>query len=88
MNYEIKHFPDEHKFVTEVEGETATVVYKLFDKYLDIIYTYVPTSIGGRGVAAALVEAAYTYAKENGMVPQATCSYAVLWLRRHPEFLK
>lgn len=87
MDYEITHFPEQKKFVTEVEGETAWVEYTTYENYLSIIHTYVPRPIGGRGIAAALVKATYTYARENGMAPQATCSYAVLWLRRHPEFM-
>ena len=44
-----------------------------------------PQPIEGRGIAAALVKAAYAYALANGMKPKATCSYAVKWLERHPE---
>jgi len=40
----------------------------------------------GRGIAATLVETAYKYAKKQGLRPLATCSYAVVWLKRHPEF--
>ena len=87
MEYEITHFPEKNKFVTEVDGETAYVEYTIYENYLNIAHTYVPREIGGRGVAAALVEATYKYALEKGLKPQATCSYAVLWLRRHPEFL-
>lgn len=87
MDYEITHLPEKNKFVAQVDGETAWVEYTIYKEYLNILHTYVPREIGGRGVASALVETAYTYARENGMTPQATCSYAVLWLRRHPEFM-
>ncbi|MFR3100756.1 MAG: GNAT family N-acetyltransferase, partial [Parabacteroides distasonis] len=53
---------------------------------LDIIHTIVPKNLEGRGIAATLVETAYKYAKEQGLRPLATCSYAVVWLKRHPEF--
>ena len=39
-----------------------------------------------RGVAAALVKAAYDYALSEGLTPVATCAYAVAWLQRHPEY--
>ena len=45
-----------------------------------------PGEISGRGIASALVKAAYDYALANGLVPVATCSYAVVWLERHPEY--
>lgn len=88
MEYHITHLPRKNRFVTEVDGETGYVEYTIYEDYLNIAHTYVPREIGGRGVAAALVEATYTYALENNLKPQATCSYAVLWLRRHPEFMK
>lgn len=88
MEYEITHLPEKNKFVTRVDGETGYVEYAIYEDYLNIAHTYVPHAIGGRGVAAALVEATYKYARENRLTPQATCSYAVLWLRRHPEFMK
>ena len=49
-------------------------------------YTIVPSEIGGRGIASALVKAAYDFALENALKPIATCSYAVVWLQRHPEY--
>ena len=58
---------------------------RLLGDSLDIIHTIVPRPIEGRGIAAALVKAAYAYAIANGMKPKATCSYAVKWLERHPE---
>jgi predicted GNAT family acetyltransferase len=49
-------------------------------------HTLVPPEIGGRGVAAALVDALVADAKEEGfkIVPQ--CSYVEAQFRRHPEW--
>ena len=80
MNYEIIHQPEQKLFKTEVDGRTAFVQYRLIGDSLDIIHTIVPQPIEGRGIAAALVKAAYEYASANGMKPKATCSYAVKWL--------
>lgn len=85
MEYVITHQPEQNLFKTEVDGRTAFVQYRLLGDYLDIIHTIVPPPIEGRGIAAALVKAAYDYALANGMKPKATCSYAVRWLERHPE---
>ena len=81
MDYEIIHQPEQKLFKTEVDGRTAFVQYRLIGDSLDIV----PQPIEGRGIAAALVKAAYAYALANGMKPKATCSYAVKWLERHPE---
>jgi predicted GNAT family acetyltransferase len=49
-------------------------------------HTLVPPEIGGRGVAARLVEALIADAREEGnkIVPQ--CSYVEALFRRHPEW--
>lgn len=85
MDYEIIHQPEQQLFRTEVDGRTAFVQYRLIGDYLDIIHTIVPPPIEGRGIAGALVKAAYDYALASGLKPKATCSYAVRWLERHPE---
>lgn len=85
MEYEIIHQPEQKMFKTEVDGRTAFVQYRLLGDHFDIIHTIVPKPIEGRGIAAALVKAAYAYAVANGMTPKATCSYAVKWLERHPD---
>ena len=87
MDYKIIHQPEENLFKTEVDSQTAFVQYRLLGDYFDIIHTIVPKPLEGKGVAAALVKAAYEYAVAHGMKPKATCSYAVKWLERHPEML-
>ena len=87
MDYMITHHTDKKRFETQVDGVTAFVQYRFSGNKLDIIPTIVPPVIGGRGIAAVLVKYAYDYAIENGMKPQATCSYAVAWLHRHPDYV-
>ncbi|RGU23028.1 GNAT family N-acetyltransferase [Bacteroides cellulosilyticus] len=82
----IEHFPEKKVFQTVVDGETARLMYHVADGALDVRHTIVPGEIGGRGIASALVKAAYDYALANELVPVATCSYAVKWLEKHPEY--
>ncbi|SEG21860.1 GNAT family N-acetyltransferase [Parabacteroides chinchillae] len=86
MEYQIVHYPEKHRFETEVDGIKAYVEYRLYDGGLDILHTVVPRPIEGRGIAAALVKHAYDYARSNRLRALATCSYAVVWLNRHPEY--
>lgn len=87
MEYIIEHDPDRHLFFTEVENRSAFVEYELRENdVLDITHTIVAKPIQGRGIAAALVKAAYDYALEHALKPHATCSYAVVWLERHAEY--
>ena len=85
MEYKIVHQPELRLFKTELEGRVAFVEYRLLDNCFDIVRTFVPKPIEGRGIASALVKMAYDYASQNGWKPIASCSYAVLWLKRHPE---
>lgn len=49
-------------------------------------HTLVPPEIGGRGVAAALVEALVADAREQGFTIVPQCSYVDAQFRRHPEW--
>ena len=82
----IQHLENRHRFYVEVDGHTAHVDYSIEPGILDIRHTVVPEEIGGRGIASALVRATYDYARSVGLKPVATCSYAVKWLEKHPEY--
>ena len=49
-------------------------------------HTLVPAEIGGRGVAAALVDALVADARTEGFRIRPQCSYVVAAFRRHPEW--
>lgn len=83
---EITHNPQQNTFLTKIDGYTAYVIYTIANGQLDIRHTIVPPEIGGRGIAGQLVKATYDYALEQHLEPVATCSYAVVWLQRHPEY--
>ena len=87
MEYEIKHSAAEHRFCIELDGHTGYVEYSISEGKFDILHTIVPAEIGGRGIAGALVKAAYDFALGHGLKPAATCSYAAKWLERHPGYL-
>jgi uncharacterized protein len=71
-----------------VEGSDAIgrLTYQRRGNTLVADHTIVPPEIGGRGVAARLVEALVADAREAGdrIVPQ--CSYVEAAFRRHPEW--
>lgn len=49
-------------------------------------HTLVPTAIGGRGVAARLVDALVADAREQGFRIDPACSYVEAAFRRHPDW--
>ena len=60
--------------------------YSLTDAVMTITHTGVPPQVGGRGIAAALVQAAMEAAREEGWRVVPACSYAAAWLQRHPGY--
>ena len=55
------------------------------DGTMVIVHTEVPPTLEGRGIAAALVRAAFAYAREHGLKVMPACSYVRAYVRRHPE---
>jgi predicted GNAT family acetyltransferase len=49
-------------------------------------HTGVPRELEGRGIAAALVETALTWAREQGYKVVPLCSYVRRYIGRHPEW--
>lgn len=86
LPYAIHHDELKQQFYTEVDGHQAYVAYTVHDGALDVRHTFVPAEIGGRGIASVLVEEAFQYGLAIKLKPMATCSYAVTWLKRHPEY--
>ena len=79
---------DHGEYRATVEGSDAIgrLTYQRRGDTLVADHTLVPPEIGGKGVAAKLVEALIADARESGdkIVPQ--CSYVEAAFRRHPEW--
>jgi len=72
-----------------VEGESAEGVLTWREAAPGVVvadHTLVPGAIGGRGVAARLVEALVAEARERGWKIVPACSYVAAQFRRHPEW--
>ena len=83
MNTRVKHYEDLRRFEVQVNGHTAYLTYSIRGRIMDVLHTYVPRPIRDRGIASALVEAAYRYAQEEDLSCQATCPYARTWLNEN-----
>ena len=82
----IAHDEGRRRFSTVVDGVEGRVDYTREGDVLTITHTYVPTLIGGRGIAGALVKAALDYAREAGLRVNPRCSYADAWMRKHAGY--
>ena len=84
-NPTIVHDAAAGRFETSVEGGLAECVYRLGAGVMNIVHTEVPPQSEGRGIAAALVQAALDHARAAGLKVRPSCSYVRSWMRRHPE---
>lgn len=87
-NFSLRHAPDKYRYEL-LDGDhligTAGYLPDSEDKVWDFNSTHVSDEYGGRGLAAHLVNFALTDAKSSGHHIKATCSYVVVYLRKHPE---
>lgn len=86
MMHEIEHEPAAHRFSTTVQNHLCVLEYDLAGSVMTITHTRVPEAVGGQGIAANLTKVALQTARDHQwqVVPQ--CSYAAVYIKRHPEY--
>lgn len=82
----IVHRPEIGRFETHVEGLQCEADYRLDGQVMHMTHTGVPSELGGRGIAAALVEQALQWAQAQGYKVNPICSYVQAYIRRHPQW--
>ena len=86
--FDIQHDERTPRLQTVVDGQRCVLVYSLGGPggtLMTIDHTGVPAPVGGRGIAAALVEAAFALARQRGWKVDPACSYSAVWAQRHPD---
>jgi predicted GNAT family acetyltransferase len=86
MALDIRHLTSAHRFEATVDGFLCELDYQLQDRVMTITHTGVPSEVGGRGIAGELVRTAMDTARREGWKVVPACSYARVWMERHPEF--
>ena len=85
MPLAIEHLPQQGRFQAIVDGRRCVCDYRLVGSVMYMTHTEVAPELEGRGIAAALVEAALAHARANGLKINPLCSYVRGYMRRHPE---
>lgn len=68
-------------------GKTlAEVTFSQEGEDLELDHTFVDPSLAGRGIAGKLVEAAAEKLRREGRKARITCSYAVHWFEKNPQW--
>ncbi|MGH6624371.1 MAG: GNAT family N-acetyltransferase [Burkholderiaceae bacterium] len=83
--FPIRHNTESGRFEATIEGLLCRADYRMHGDTMMLVHTEVPPHLEGRGIAAALVAAAFQYAKDKGFDVLPVCSYVRAWTRRHPE---
>lgn len=81
----ISHDQSAQRFTTQVDGCLAQLDYTLAGDVMTITHTRVPPAIGGRGIAAELMDAALSVARSEGWSVNPACSYAAAYMAKHPQ---
>lgn len=74
-------------YATDSLGKViAEVTFPASGGVSTINHTFVDSTLRGQGVAGTLVKLAADKILSEGNQIAATCSYAVAWFKRHPEY--
>jgi predicted GNAT family acetyltransferase len=74
------------RFETTVDGETASLLYRLAGDTITLVHTEVPVALGGRGIGGELARAALDSARARGLKVVPTCPFVRAYIARHPEY--
>ena len=53
---------------------------------VNLVHTEVDPSLGGQGIAGKITQAVAEKLREEGLKAELTCSYAIRWFAKHPEY--
>ena len=81
----IEHNAPQQRFEAYVDGLLCRCDYRMSGSTMLMVHTEVPRRLEGRGIAAALVHAAFEHAASAGLKVVPACSYVRAYARRHPE---
>ena len=74
------------RFVIDIEGNEAYVLYTEDKDTLDLYSTYTPTQLRGQGLAEKVVLAAFEYAKEKNLKVIPSCWYVRKFLEKYVDY--
>ncbi len=83
---DVIHDAVRHRFTVTLEGQDCVLEYRLAGGVMTVTHTGVPDAVGGRGVADAMTRSAMDHARAQGWKVVPACSYAIAWMKRHPEY--
>jgi len=86
VDLHVQHDCAAQEFSAELSGCRSILQYRYANGVMTIVHTKVPGAVRGRGVAAQLMRAALTVAREKGWKVNPACSYALAFMRRETQY--
>lgn len=89
MEQTAAHDKQNHRFSVIIDNIESYADYEFRQtdqSVIDIYHTFVDPALRGKGIAGMLIKSAIEYAKQNSLKIFPSCSYAVEYFRRHPEY--
>lgn len=73
------------QFEYHANEEVARLEYRFYKNNIAMMHTVVPESLKGRGVASALAEKAFAFAKAKKKKVMVYCPFVSKYVKKHPE---
>jgi predicted GNAT family acetyltransferase len=84
--YSVQDNPTLSRFELHEGGETAFADYIRLDDLLIIPHVEAPLALRGGGAAGRLMQGVLERARAAGLKVRPTCSYALAFMRRNPQY--
>ncbi|HEY1752202.1 MAG TPA: GNAT family N-acetyltransferase [Caulobacteraceae bacterium] len=82
---DVKDNPQKSRFEMVEDGQVVFADYRREGRRIFIDHVEAPIALRGAGAAGRFMEGLVAEARREGAMLVPICSYAVAWLRRHPE---
>lgn len=86
MNEQVTDNTARSRYELLVSGQVVFAQYRRDGKTVFIPHVEAPPSLRGTGAAGRLMAGIMDLARAGGLKVVPICSYAALWMRRHPEY--
>lgn len=82
----IRNNEADSRYELEVDGHVAFARYRRSGEVLSILHVEAPPALRGSGAAGRLMQGVMDQARIDGVRVDPVCSYAALWIDRHPDY--
>lgn len=79
---------EKQQYEFHIEGFTPLIQYTRDKDQISLISTQVPSQLGGRGIASALIEEVLKDIEKQGLSLIPICPFIIAYIEKHPEWQK